>query len=190
MITEYFPGIIGYSNLLDDPMQYILSIEKDISEEKYSWIDMLTGSEQESPSLYPTKRRGKNIGLSICASNSSKAEEFKQSLNNKTRQSIEEYSKRYGYWDLVQEGWVLLKYEQDDFFITHTDSSRKYPRQVSAVYYVNDNYTGGELNFPYLSLTIKPKSNELIVFPSTNMFSHQAEKIVSGTKYSLANWFN
>ena len=64
------------------------------------------------------------------------------------------------------------------------------PRQVSTVYYVNDNYSGGELTFPYIDLTIKPMAGELIVFPSTNMFSHQAEKIIEGTKYSLANWFN
>jgi hypothetical protein len=35
---------------------------------------------------------------------------------------------------------------------------------VSALIYVNDDYIGGEINFPEYDVEIKPKSNDLIVF--------------------------
>lgn len=190
MITEYFPGIVGYVNGNTDFKEYIRLIEKDMSNGLYNWTSMLTGSESQSPQLHSSKRRGKNIGLSVCSSMSDSAKKFQLELDKFVSESLQDYSKRYGYWDLSGEGWVLLKYELDDFFITHTDSSRRYPRQVSTVYYVNDDYSGGELSFPYIGITIKPKAGELVIFPSTNLFSHQAEKITDGVKYSLANWFN
>ena len=189
MYTEYFPGIVGYiSNIQQE--QHIELIEKDIDSGIYSWTNMLTGSESEKPQLHNQKRRGYNIGLSVCSSLSPTAKVFENNLNNFCNQSLSQYSAKYGYWNLVPEGWVLLKYSIGDFFITHTDSSRRYPRQVSAVYYVNDNYIGGQLSFPYIGLTIKPKAGELVIFPSTNLFSHQAEPVTDGIKYSLANWFN
>lgn len=190
VINKYFPGIIGYSNILNNSIDYIDNIENDIANNVYGWSKMLTGSELSKPEFYEEKRRGMNIGLSICATLSKNANDFQTKLTEATNIALSDYSSKYGYWGLVGEGWVLLKYEKDDFFVTHTDSSRSYPRQVSTVYYVNDNYSGGELTFPYIDLTIKPMAGELIVFPSTNMFSHQAEKIIEGTKYSLANWFN
>lgn len=35
---------------------------------------------------------------------------------------------------------------------------------VSALIYINDDYIGGEINFPEYDVEIKPKSNDLIVF--------------------------
>ena len=34
------------------------------------------------------------------------------------------------------------------------------------------------------------KKDEFLVFPSTNLFSHYAKEVVSGTKYSMPNWFS
>lgn len=48
----------------------------------------------------------------------------------------------------------------------HTDAPQ--PRYgfvpISALIYINDDYLGGEINFPEYGIEIKPKSNDLIVF--------------------------
>lgn len=72
----------------------------------------------------------------------------------------------------------------------HTDSSpTPTTENISAVIYLNDNYYGGELRFPDLDVTIKPKSGSIIIFPSTPPFYHESLEIKNGTKYmSPAFW--
>lgn len=75
----------------------------------------------------------------------------------------------------------------------HIDSSDptdiKHPI-LSGVIYLNDNYEGGEINFPNQNLTIKPEAGSLIVFPSSDPYLHHPQKIISGNKYMIPLfWF-
>jgi Rps23 Pro-64 3,4-dihydroxylase Tpa1-like proline 4-hydroxylase len=180
----YFPGIVGYKNIFADSYSQLLRLEN-----KISWTPMLTGSENDKPELQYEKRKGFNSSLASLIHDKDFFD-FRDKINNESNRCLLDYSQKYGYWQLEQEGWVLLKYEVGDFFNLHTDSSRRYQRQVSSVYYLNDNYSGGELEFSYIDLKIKPESGELLIFPSTNLFSHKAHKVAEGTKYSMANWYN
>lgn len=180
----YFPGIVGYKDVFNNSFLSFLEICNDIK-----WDEMKTGTENDYPIIQNKTRRGKNVSMSSLLKNSNFVN-FKNKIDNQTSECILDYSKKYGYWDLSEEGWVILKYDKGDFFKLHTDSSRKYVRQVSSVYYLNSNYEGGELYFPFLNIIIKPEASELIVFPSTNLFSHEARPIIEGTKYSMANWYN
>lgn len=51
--------------------------------------------------------------------------------------------------------------------------------------YLNDNYEGGELWFPRFDLTIKPQAGDIVVFPSTYIYEHASQDMISGTKYSV-----
>lgn len=53
--------------------------------------------------------------------------------------------------------------------------------KYSLVTYLNDDYDGGEIDFPEHNLMIKPKSGSLVMFPST--YVHEAKPITSGNKY-------
>jgi hypothetical protein len=53
----------------------------------------------------------------------------------------------------------------------------------SLVAYINDDYEGGEINFPNHNVTIKPKAGSLIMFPSQEPYIHEVKPIVSGTRY-------
>lgn len=180
----YFPGIVGYKNIFDESYKELLKIQN-----KINWTPMLTGHEDETPILENQTRKGSNISM-MSLMNDIDFINFNDNLNKNVADPLLNYSKKYGYWNLIPEGWVLLKYNINDFFDVHTDSSRRYPRQVSSVYYINDDYSGGELEFPYINLSIKPSSGELLIFPSTNLFSHKARPVISGVKYSMANWYN
>lgn len=60
---------------------------------------------------------------------------------------------------------------------------------MSAVLYLNDDYEGGELDFPDLGVTIKPKAGSIVIFPSVAPFYHQSLVVKSGFKYmSPAFW--
>jgi predicted 2-oxoglutarate/Fe(II)-dependent dioxygenase YbiX len=56
---------------------------------------------------------------------------------------------------------------------------------VSAVVYLNDDYDGGEIEFPRHNLTLKPKAGDIILFPSNFVYEHASLNISSGTKYSV-----
>lgn len=55
--------------------------------------------------------------------------------------------------------------------------------------YFNDDYEGGEFRFPYLNLTIKPKTGDIILFPANYIGTHGVTPIVSGHRYSYLTQF-
>lgn len=75
-----------------------------------------------------------------------------------------------------------LKSHHDDIYNMPTNSG--YPkRNISSVLYLNDDYEGGELNFINQKIKIKPNAGTVVLFPSTERFTHFASKVVSGVKF-------
>lgn len=99
---------------------------------------------------------------------------------------VNEYAKN----NFIQPGnpnsYQLARYKPGGFFKTHVDSTPEYPRTISILFYLNDNYSGGEISFPNINMRFKPEANTLLVFPSS--FSHYAETVTSGTKYVLVGF--
>ena len=62
------------------------------------------------------------------------------------------------------------------------------PRDVSFLFYLNDQYGGGELEFRDLGLTIKPKKGMMIAFPSYKEFAHKVHPVTWGHRYTLVSW--
>jgi len=171
-----FPGIIAYSNFFQDPMEIFKKVEDD-----GGWFPTQTGGPEEEARVIEEKRKG----LMHVVRNKKKEKD----LNVFATQALKEYKNIYGVYLKTMEPWYLLKYNVGDFFMAHTDDSHKYPRNVSFVYYGNDDYVGGEIEFIYFNnLKIKPKAGELILFPSNYMYVHQANKIISGKKYSAVSF--
>ena len=61
-------------------------------------------------------------------------------------------------------------------------------RDVSFLFYLNDQYGGGELEFTDLGLTIKPKKGMMIAFPSYKEFAHMVHPVTWGHRYTLVSW--
>lgn len=62
----------------------------------------------------------------------------------------------------------------------HDDDKGK---TISVVLYLNDDYTGGELNFKDQSIKIKPTAGSIAVFPSRSPYFHESLPILTGEKY-------
>ena len=61
-------------------------------------------------------------------------------------------------------------------------------RDVSFLFYLNDQYGGGELEFGDLGLTIRPKKGMMIAFPSYHDFAHKVHPVTWGHRYTLVSW--
>jgi predicted 2-oxoglutarate/Fe(II)-dependent dioxygenase YbiX len=61
-------------------------------------------------------------------------------------------------------------------------------RDLSMVFYLNDDFEGGDFIFPDLKIRVRPEPGMMICFPSTRFYSHGVEKITKGRRYSIVTW--
>ena len=99
------------------------------------------------------------------------------------------YKYRYGIEEgMWHENYAMLKYETGQEYKLHYDSGSNLGRAISALVYLNNDYDGGEIEFPNFEIKIKPEPGMLILFPSNFAYSHIAHPVTSGIKYSLVTW--
>jgi len=72
----------------------------------------------------------------------------------------------------------------------HHDDADYKDYNFAALYYINDNYHGGQINFINLNKTIKPKSNSLLIFPGHETYTHEVKTIINGHRYTSSLWFS
>lgn len=86
----------------------------------------------------------------------------------------------------------ILKYESGGHYLFHTDDAPGVHRTLSCVYFVNDDYEGGDLVFGYPNSNkqtiIKKKKNRLIIFPSNFLYPHTVKPVKNGERYSVVAW--
>jgi Rps23 Pro-64 3,4-dihydroxylase Tpa1-like proline 4-hydroxylase len=95
----------------------------------------------------------------------------------------------------------ILHYGAGGHYIPHVDAETLYTdeiglemwektldRDLSVVYFLNDDFAGGELVFPKLDLTITPTAGSMVCFPSDHNFIHGVNPVKSGRRYTLVTW--
>ncbi len=100
-----------------------------------------------------------------------------------------------------REPLQLLHYGVGGHYIPHVDAETLYKdetgldmwektldRDLSVVYFLNDDFEGGELVFPALDLSIKPEPGTLVCFPSDHNYIHGVNPVTSGHRYTLVTW--
>lgn len=100
-------------------------------------------------------------------------------------------------WEPAQ----ILSYGVGGHYIPHVDAETLYKddigldmwektldRDLSLVYFLNDDFEGGDLIFPDLNLSIKPQAGTLVCFPSDHNFVHGVNPVTSGRRYTLVTW--
>ena len=103
---------------------------------------------------------------------------------------VEDYCQPYGLNMSYMEAVNFVKYGVGEHFDIHSDHGFSYVCTVSTVAYLNDDYEGGELWFKHLNQTIKPEAGDIVVFPSTFIYSHASLPVKSGVKYSAVTMFD
>jgi hypothetical protein len=62
-------------------------------------------------------------------------------------------------------------------------------RDVSALYYLNEDFEGGEIVFEQHGLVIRPRTGLMVIFPSDRDHVHEVLPVVAGARYSVQTWF-
>ena len=126
-------------------------------------------------------------------------EELAKNLEQAVAQCFREHvAPRYNCQFKAYEPVQFLGYPPGGHYKGHNDGEsfnyetrqweRCMPRDISFLFYLNDQYGGGELEFYDLGLTIKPKKGMMIVFPSYKEFAHKVHPVTWGHRYTLVSW--
>lgn len=91
--------------------------------------------------------------------------------------------------DDVPEPILITKWGTGSSMGQHVDDWGRHHYHIAVLFYINDDYDGGEISFPEHDITIKPKANSVIMFPSNDNYLHQVLTVMSGTRYTSTNWF-
>lgn len=61
-------------------------------------------------------------------------------------------------------------------------------RDLSMVFYLNDDFEGGDFIFPDLKIRVRPEPGMLVCFPSNHHYKHGVEPVTKGKRYSIVCW--
>ena len=61
-------------------------------------------------------------------------------------------------------------------------------RDLSIVFYLNDDFEGGDFIFPELKIRVRPEPGMMICFPSNHHYMHGVEPVTKGKRYSIVTW--
>lgn len=90
----------------------------------------------------------------------------------------------------------IRKWEVGDYQPLHADGedtdgnpNEAYAVDYASVIYINDNYSGGEIEFPLQEIIWKPVSGTAVFFPANKWFAHKVHEVTCGTRYTSAQFW-
>ena len=111
---------------------------------------------------------------------------------NKTEEIILDI---YGHQTLRESGPWLTYTSIGDHMNLHCDgtfiANRDVSTDFSAIYYINDDYEGGEFNMPAMGFKFKPKANSLLMFTDSihEDMMHEVLPVISGDRFVSQGFF-
>lgn len=103
---------------------------------------------------------------------------------------VDDYGVRFGRAFGGMEPVNVNRYLPGQQYHAHADANGQSMRVISALVYLNDNFTGGETEFIHFKERITPQAGRLIIFPSNYPYAHAALPPTDGVKYSAAFWMH
>lgn len=195
--TVLAPGIVVYHNVINGHETLIEEIEDAVALKAVEWIPA-TVKTGNSEGVYSDQRDTMTIGLPYLSapeedlSHPRKAfDTYLGSLFLKYFRPVENnYQSEHGVVFSQHDGYGILKYGLGQKFTNHIDDHPSYLRRISTIYYLNDNYAGGEIIFPRFGISYKPRANEMLLFPSTYVYNHSVSEVLDGTRYAVVSWIS
>jgi len=167
-----------YDNVLPDKLvKHLIHL----SEQSVTWISRSQGT-----------RKDKQVELGAYWTR-----ECQEVNNNLLEKAFTPYINDFPYLQDQGTDWcsgsVLLQKTEplEGYHAFHCENSNwAYRHRVLAwMIYLNDVEEGGETEFLYQQLKIKPRRNIAVIWPGSFTHLHRGNPPISGTKYILTGWF-
>lgn len=109
--------------------------------------------------------------------------------------------------DNYQEEMQVVNYPPGGFFLPHYDAcdgdkqfcerldSKHGPRYMTVLFYLNDDFQGGETVFPNINKTVRPEKGKAVIFKNVNKDNviikqafHGGQPVIAGEKWIANKW--
>lgn len=160
----------------------------------YSLTNKAAGETQENPEV----RRSRSVP----------PEQFPDELIRLFDENVKQAWRHFSFCGQPLAGsiqYLIYSGEESGFFVPHFDQGISLngnlwlntpERDITLLYYLNDDYTGGELRFPNIwdkrknqPFTYTPKAGDLIAFPPHEYYLHEVLPVTSGTRFVMTRWY-
>lgn len=187
-------GIVVYNDSVSPEVNVPIRLEtalRDSSHKYFKWHDSLVGEGVKMPDYRDcVDFKMDQDYISGTPEEFSDVIDIYNTVASVQKECLEDYCSMYGIKMNYMEAINFVRYGVGEHFSVHTDHGFSYICTVSCITYLNDEYEGGELHFPYLDLTYTPKVGDSVFFPSTYIFAHASKPVTSGVKYSAVTMFD
>jgi hypothetical protein len=111
-------------------------------------------------------------------------------INKSIFKPLKNYENKFAIKITKKDYHEVLKYREGDHLSSHTDDNGGNKPRVSLLFYLNDDYQGGEICFDFIDIKYSPKKGDIIIFPSSYIYRHHVEKVTNGTRYCIADFMS
>jgi Rps23 Pro-64 3,4-dihydroxylase Tpa1-like proline 4-hydroxylase len=189
------PGIFVYSDVIENHETLVQDIEEGVTSARIEWIQSQIKKEnsiETDTSYRDTMTLNVLYKDHIVDEFLDIQDAFVSNLSNIFLSNFAPLELDYKIEHQLSTDWhdqySVLKYGVGQKFVNHVDDHKDYHRRISTIYYLNDNYSGGEIVFPRFDITYKPVANEFIIFPSNFVYNHAVLPVKEGTRYAVVSW--
>ncbi len=108
--------------------------------------------------------------------------------------ALNEFKEIYPYFADMSRfkdmGYNLQRYQEGEYYHWHVDADNQAlsTRQLVALWYLNDVEKGGETEFIFQDVSVKPEKGKLMLFPPFWTHEHRATEVLKGVKYIATTW--
>ena len=107
--------------------------------------------------------------------------------------AMQELREAYPYFKgpFKDSGYQIQRYHPCEFYHWHIDggSHEFSQRQIVVLWYLNDvPCPGGETEFLYQDIAVKPERGKMVLFPPFWTHEHRAVELQAGIKYIATTW--
>jgi predicted 2-oxoglutarate/Fe(II)-dependent dioxygenase YbiX len=88
------------------------------------------------------------------------------------------------------KNFVINKYATGESMGSHVDYNEKNTElEYSFVFYLNDDYEGGEIYWPNHGISLKPEAGSVVIFPSKEPYQHAVKEVTKGNKIFIPHFW-
>ena len=154
-----------------------------------------TPDEQYEGRVGQTREKERNIKhtMDLAVTGKDNWKDINNELLRSLGTAILEFRETYPFFQgpFRDMGYAIQRYLPGDYYHWHIDGgSHEFSyRQLVALWYLNDvEGPGGETEFSYQKLSVKPQAGKLMLFPPFWTHEHRAATVKKGVKYIATTW--
>jgi predicted 2-oxoglutarate/Fe(II)-dependent dioxygenase YbiX len=183
--------IVYFKNAIEDPYKLLEELEKTNTNEALHHLILPWGPWVSGDGDYTYGER-RFVRASEFTEYPENSKYIIETLVNAMYDTANKYAEIIGIEGNPELGknFVINKYATGEEMGSHVDWNEKNDQlEYSFVFYLNDNYEGGDIYWPNHNISVKPEAGSVVIFPSKEPYQHAVKKVTEGNKIFIPHFW-